>query len=396
MKRIDVLMIPLSNYGVLQYFTQKMHQALLRIGIQSRLLEAKRTDPGPFLQALLEDPPECTLSFNGLLPDDQGRFFCDMVHIPHVACLVDSPNSFLPLTRSPLTIIACVDHASVEFFKGMGCSQVFFLPHGAERSLSPDSGSHKDYDVVMLSSCIDYERIRSGWKKKYSVPLRKAMEEAAERALEDHKRPYYKAFVEALDRQIHLQAGIDPSTIDFIEILDEIEMYIRGKDRVELVKAIKDARVDIFGSVGTNGWKKYVGNKKNVVIHEPVPFEQVLTIMKHSKIVLNSCPWIADGGHERIFSGLACGAVVMANENAFLKREFKDGESIVLYQHGRWDKVNHRINEYLEDNAKRELVAQKGREIVMNGHTWDHRAAQLIKELPAFLKNIPNQNPFSR
>jgi spore maturation protein CgeB len=310
MKRIDVLMIPHSSYGVLQHLTQKMHEALLRAGVNSRLLEAKRTDPGPFLQALLEDPPECTLSFNGLLPDDQGRFFCDMIHIPHVACLVDSPNSFLPLTRSASTIITCVDRASVDFFKGMGFSSVFFLPHGVERSLVPDLGGKKDYDVVMLSSCIDYEGIRNGWKKKYPAPVRKAMEEAAEKALQDHQRPYYQAFVEALDRQVHQQTGIDPSTIDFIDILDEIEMYIRGKDRVELVRAIKNARVDIFGAAG---WKKYVGDKKNVVIHDPVPFDQVLTIMKHSKIILNSCPWIVDGGHERIFAALACGALVIAN-----------------------------------------------------------------------------------
>ena len=117
MKRIDVFMPPLSTYGVLHHFTEKMHEALLRAGIQSRLLEAKRNDPGPFLKALFEDKPDCTISFNGLLPDTQGRFFCDMVNIPHVACLVDSPNSYLSLTQSPLTIITCVDQSSVDFFR---------------------------------------------------------------------------------------------------------------------------------------------------------------------------------------------------------------------------------------------------------------------------------------
>jgi spore maturation protein CgeB len=110
--------------------------------------------------------------------------------------------------------------------------------------------------------------------------------------------------------------------------------------------------------------------------------------MKHSKIVLNSCPWISFGGHERIFAGLACEALVLTNENNYLNREFKDGESIVFYQHGRWDKANHRVNEYLENTAKRDQVAKKGREIVMARHTWDHRAAQLIKELPSLLKKM--------
>lgn len=362
MKRIDVFMPPLSNYGVLHHFTVKMHEGLQRAGVNARLLEAKRNDPGAFLKTLLDDPPDCTLSFNGLLPDDQGHFFCDMIHIPHVACLVDSPNSFLSLTKSPLTLITCVDRASVDFFKGTGFSNVLFLPHAVESSLAPDPSGKREYDVVMLASCIDYERIRSLWKKKYSAPLREAMEEAVERVLEDNAKPYYQAFVEALDKQVSQQSGIDPQTIDFIEVLDEIERYIRGKDRVELVKSIKDANIDIFGSAETAaGWKKYLGDKRNVVIHDPVPYEQALAIIKHSKILLNSCPWISYGGHERIFTGLACGALVLTNENPFLKQEFKDGESIAFYRHGHWDKANHRVNEYLENAAKRDLVSNKGR-----------------------------------
>lgn len=389
MKHIDMFMPPLSNYGVLHHFTEKLHEAFLRAGIKSRLLEAKKNDPGPFLKALFEDKPECTLSFNGLLPDNQGRFFCDMVNIPHVACLVDSPNDYLSLTKSPSTIITCIDGSSVDFFKGTGFSNVLFMPHAVDPFLGCDLSGHREYDVVMLSSCIDYEKIHSEWKKKYSTALVKAMEETVERALENPSKPYFQAFAEALDQQIHQQSGIDPQTINFIEILDEIEMYMRGKDRVELVRAIKEAQIDIFGSVdGMTGWKKYLGNKRNVTIHDPVPFEQALAIMKHSKIVLNSCPWISNGGHERVFAGLACGALVITNENAFLKREFKEGESIVFYHHGRWDKANHRVNEYLENHSKRESIAKKGRETVMHRHTWDHRAAQLIKELPQFLKNL--------
>src|SRR6516162_3155093 len=105
MKKIDVFMPPLSQYSVLHHFTKKLHEALVQQGIVSRLLEAKHNDPGPFLDALLKDPPDCTLSFNGLLPDNQGRFFSDMIRIPHVACLVDSPTNFLTLVRSPYSVI---------------------------------------------------------------------------------------------------------------------------------------------------------------------------------------------------------------------------------------------------------------------------------------------------
>lgn len=387
-KRIDVFMPPLSTYGVLHHFTKKMYEALVRCGVKARLLEAKRDDPGSFLKILFADPPECTLSFNGLLPDDQGRFFSDMIRIPHVACLVDSPNSFLPLIKSNYTIITTVDRSSVDFFKGLGFDEALFLPHAVEKELHADPKDARDYDVVVLASCIDYEGIRRSWKKKFSVPLIRAMDETAEIALDDSTKPYYQIFAEALDRQISGQTGIDPRKVDFVSVLDEVEMYIRGKDRVDLVKSINDAKVDIFGAGEEGGWKKYLDNKRNVRIHDPVPFEQALAIMKHTKIILNSCPWIHYGGHERIFSGIACGALVITNENEYLKQQFIDGESIVFYRHGHMNKANYRVNEYLENSAKRERVVQKGREIVMNADTWDQRAEQLLKELPPLLKKM--------
>lgn len=263
------------------------------------------------------------------------------------------------------------------------------MPHAIESTLAPDPDAKREYDVVMLASCIDFEGIRAAWKKKFPAPLCQAMEDAADLALSDQVTPYYQAFVQALDKQVGLQSGINPQTIDFVGVLDEIEMYIRGKDRFELINAIKDAKVDLFGSAdGQSGWRKYLAHKRNVVIHDPVPFEQALAIMKHSKIVLNSCPWIKNGGHERIFAGLACGALVITNENVYMREQFKDGESIVFYQHRKWDKANHRVNEYLENSAKRKLVAEKGREQVMRNHTWDRRAEQLIKELPPLLASI--------
>lgn len=364
-----------------------MHEALVGQGVKSRLLEAKRNDPGAFLKLLFEDPPECTLSFNGLLPDDKGNFFCELIKIPHVACLVDSPNSFLPLMQSPRTIMTCVDRCSVDFFHGLGSKKVFFLPHGVEKSLFSEHDSKKEYDVVFLASCIDFETIREAWKKKFSSALCQVMDEASEIALSDQNIPYYQAFVQALDQRVNEKGGIDPGKVDFISVLHNIEMYIRGKDRVELIRSINEAQVDVFGSSDEKaGWKKYVGNKRNVKIHDPIPFEQAIEIMKRTKILLNSCTWIKYGAHERILSGLASGALVITDENPYLREHFTDGESIVFYQHHRLDKANHRINEYLANSKKREQLVRKGREIVLKSHTWDHRAAQLLKALPQFLK----------
>lgn len=388
-KRIDLFMPPTSQYGVLHHFTKKLCEALIRTGISCRLLQAQRTNPRPFLTEIFNDPPDCTLSFNGLLPDEDGRFFCDMIQIPHVACLVDSPNHFFDLIKSPYSIITCADRFSCEFFQGLNFQRVLFMPHGVEKHLHANVPDRRPYDVMMLSSCIDYEENRKKWDQKFPQGLCKVLDEAAEIALADQETPYVTAFALAIDRQVGKPGGVDPTQIPLVDALDELENYIRGKDRVELVKAIKDARVDIFGStLGTANWQRYLGNRSNYVFHDPVSYEEALDLMKQSKIILNSCPWIKNGAHERIFAGLACGSCVITNENIYMRENFKDDDSIVFYQHMHWDKVNDRINQILSDPHKREKIVEKGREIVMRRHTWDHRAASLVKELDLILKRV--------
>lgn len=390
-KHIDLFMPPnVSQYGVLHHFTQKMHEALLRLGVSSRILHAERNNPKPFLTELFKDVPDCTLSFNGLLPDEEGRFFCDLIRIPHVACLVDSPNGFFSLVKSPYTIVTCVDRNAVDFFKGIHCQHVLFMPHGVEKNINAVAKDEdRPYDVIMLSSCIDYEYTRKQWKSNFPEALCKVMDEAAEIALSDQKTSYVQAFVQSLDHHISSGAAIDPQKIEFIEVLDEIETYIRGKDRVELVKGIKDAKIDIFGSdAPTTNWKKQLSGQSNVVIHESVPYDQALELMHKSKIVLNSCAWIKNGTHERTLAGLACGAAVITAENIYMSENFIDGTNINFYRYSQWDKVNDQVNQLLSDESKRKKIAQAGRELVIHHHSWDIRAAALLKDLVPILNKM--------
>ncbi len=385
-KRIDLFMPPLGQYGVLSHFTKKLYEALMRCGVSCRLLEAEKTNPKPFLMQLFNDPPDCTLSFNGLLPDDEGRCFCDMINIPHVACLVDSPNHFFPLIRSPNNIITCVDRFSCDFFKGMKHENVIFMPHGVEKNLNFDPKETRDIDVLFLASYIDYEKIEKEWEKKYSQELNEILHSAAEMALNSPKTTYVEALVECV-RQTGREDLIQK--IDYVEILDELEMYIRGKERVQLVKAIKSPRIDIYGSGHSEAiWRHHLGKKHNVVVHEAVTFEQGLELMKRSRIVLNSCSWIKYGAHERTFAGMACGAVVLTSENSYMQQNFENNKSVLFYNGSSMDNLDNTLTSLLKDETQRKEIAKNGRDIVMHAHTWDNRAAQLIKDLAPIVKAI--------
>lgn len=386
-ERIDLFMPPedKSRYGVLPHFTLKMGEALGRAGVRCRILKAEKDNPKPFLEALYNDPPDCTLSFNGLLPDSQGNFFCDLIKIPHVAYLIDSPTQFLSLSSSPYTIITSPDRFGCDFFKGLKSPNVLFMPHAIERDLNSFE-SEKKYAVTVLSSCIDYEALAELWPSKYPKAVQDAMHEAIEITLSNQDVSCIQAFIQTIDQQVS-KSGMMPGILNYPEIIDQIEIYAKGKERIELLKQVKDAPVDLFGQP-LELWKKYLKNQSNIVFHEPVDFNKAIEIMKESRIVLNSCVWMKDGTHERILAGLACGALVLTNENIYMREHFKNEESIAFYQLGKWDQANSIINHYLSHPEKMEKVASKGRDIVMKEHTWDQRAQTLIKELPQALNRI--------
>lgn len=390
-KRIDLFRPLFSEYGVMHHFTDKIAEALRNNGINCRILEAERTNPGPFLKDLLDDPPDCTLSINGLLPDEKGRFFCDLVKIPHVACLIDSPNPFFPLIKSPHTVITCIDRYFCQFFREFQFDRVIFFPHGVEKELSYDPQAERPIEVLMLASCIDYEAIRNRWPSKYSKPLQKAMDEAVELTLSDQTTSYIQAFIQALDHRMKSGDSVDPRQIDFGDIFNEIEAYIRGKDRHELLKAVKGAPVHVYGAAegGAAGWKDFFPEgKSNIIAHDPVPYEQALQLIGKSKILLSSTPSIKNGGHERIFSGPASGALVITSENKYLKEKFTDGEDIVFYRHKNRAEVDDKISEYLKNEDLRKSLVKKGSRKVAAEHTWDHRVRHLIEQLDPILESM--------
>lgn len=391
LKKLVFFMPPFSQYGVLHHFTQELAEAFHRSGIECRIVADTKENPKEILHQILMDPPDCTLSFNGLLPDKNGRFFCDSVQIPHIACLVDSPNHFFPLFNSSYSIVTCVDRFFCQFFQQGKSSPVLFMPHAIDKKLYASPDIKRSYDIVMLSTCIDPEQIRKKWLNKFSGKMCVIMDEAVERTFADQTTSYIEALTQTLDHHLNRDSGIDPRSINYEEVFDLLEDYIRGKDRLELIKAIqKDFQVHIFGG-GLEGanWKNFFPDERsNVVVHDPISYEEANNVMKKSKIVLNSCPSIRNGAHERVFSGLACGAAVLTNENPFVKEQFVENEDIIFYQHQKFGAVSSKLATLLNNEDLRCNMVKKGYVKVHQFHTWDNRAQMLQDTLPDILKEL--------
>ncbi|MBS4169008.1 glycosyltransferase [Parachlamydia sp. AcF125] len=383
----------LTNYNLYEskrHFTQKFAEALNRHHIETKIIDANEGPIGAdIISAIQRFDPHLTCSFNSMMPLSQNRYLWDLLEIPHLSILVDPAIYSVSLTNSPYSILSCVDRNDVNSMKEYHFDRIFFWPHAVEKELGLEPEQKKEFDVVFFGSCYDYESLRASWRQRNPEALNVILDDAIDMVFSNNQISLADALVNAWNRSFQDAEGIDFTTLFYY-----LDMYTRGKDRVELIRSIKDVPVHIFGelsqdnAVGVLGWQQYLANQSNVTIHPSVSFPQSFDILKKSKISLNSMPFFRDGTHERVFTSLCCGAVPVTSESTYLRESFKEGKHLFYYQSKHWNEVQDKIHSLLADEPKRQAINQQGKELVLSDHTWDKRVEQLKLAIEPFLEKL--------
>ena len=370
-------MTRVSQYEVLHHFTRKLYEAGLRAGLSARLLVG---DEIP--NTLQKDPPDWSIGFNGAPSNANKEFYCDLYKVPYVSLLVDPPYRFLGLTASPRIRVGCDDRTGCHLLEQMDFKRSFFLPHAVESDLAPKPDLEKIYDVVMMATFIPFREIRNSWKRKFHPVIQKIMDETVERTFADPLLSFITAYDELLsEAQRKYPFGALKDT-PMTTVLEELEIYIKGRDRFSLATSLKNARVHVFGaSMDTLSWKDYFGDKyPHITVHGPVSFQEALQIFKQTKVLLNPNLKNKEGAHERVFAGFACGAAVVTNYSTYLEETFKEGRAIIYYRQPSLEGINDVVDALLASEPERQALADNGRAIVMQHHTWDNRLAEIQKQ----------------
>lgn len=389
MERV-ALLVNYNLYESKRHFTQKLAEAMERRGIETLIVDVNegplRVDAVREIQGFA---PDLTCSFNTLLPLSEEKYLWDFLSIPHLSMLVDPLMYGMDLTKSPYSILSVVDRNDINEAVIPTFKNLFFFPHAVEKELSFDEKAERPFDVVFLGSCYDYESLRASWQQRNPEGLNKVLNDAIDIVFSDNRSSLANALAQAWGH-----SGLDPRGVDFVSLFYYLDNYTRGRDRIELIRSIKNVPVHIFGELSTDnavgflGWQPYLAGNSNVTIHPSVPFAEGLEIQKKAKICLNSMPFFRDGTHERVFTALACGAVPVTSESVYLRESFADGQDLVYYQSNEWNRVEPTILSLLKDEPRRRAIAASGRQKVMAAHTWDHRVSLLEKELPPILARI--------
>lgn len=378
-----VLFVNYNFYESKRHFAKKFAEALERQGIEVLIIDALEQPLEAY--EIIEYNPDFTCSFNSFNPLPNQKFLWDLLKIPHVSFLLDSAIYYLQYIQSPYSILTCVDRFDCSFLRSHDFEKTFFWPHAIERDIAESVGP-RPYDVVFLGSCYDYESLRNFWKLNLSAGLCRVLDNAIEIVLSERIVSIAQALNSAWE-----SSQLPMNDEEFASLFFYLDYYTRGKDRVELIRAIKDAPIHVFGDQMDDhpsykaGWQHYIGSQPNVTLHPAVSFTEGLNVLRKSKICLNSIPCFRNGSHERVFSGLASGALPITSDSSYWRECFDIGSELLIYKSGHWTEVNGMVKELLTNESKRVEIVTKGRTKVLQEHTWDTRAEQLLTSLALFL-----------
>lgn len=152
--------------------------------------------------------------------------------------------------------------------------------------------------------------------------------------------------------------------------------YIKAWRRQRLIETLAsmDIELDLFG----NGWESS-DFKSNVNVHGTVPYAEMVQVISEAKVVVNDEACFNNGAHDRVFTAMLNGAVVISEYSTYLAEEFVDGQDLFLFD---WQNIQEQlqvINRILIDDTYRERIAFNAYKKAIAKHTWYHRAQRLLE-----------------
>ena len=151
------------------------------------------------------------------------------------------------------------------------------------------------------------------------------------------------------------------------------------ESRTELFDSLSCYHLGVFGDY----WRKYFfrkGSNTPAYYRGRASGEVVNKIYLSSKIVLNiHHPHSREGVNTRTFDIPACGAFEMVDYKKDVEKHFEIDKEIVTFNN--IDELKSKIDFYLRNEDLRKTISERGKQRILNEHTWVHRAMNVKSAL---------------
>jgi hypothetical protein len=280
------------------------------------------------------------------------------------------------LFLNPSQLLAVHDtryHSYLDGFPGLGRYRIDCTCGGAE----PEFLAERRDIEVLISMSVGSLASLSADATALPTATRRLVDELAARGLADRETSIHDhAF--ALWRERRWPDPGDPATPArpqqlFIGATNLAYLKVHAVRRLQLAPALLKLPAVIMG----NGWEGCSTPGARATIRGAADFREVQSLSTRARIVLNVMPPVVDAPHDRTFYAMLAGAAYATDTNPFFRREFVDGESILVFDPDPRTLADQ-VMAWVEQPDLVARVAAAGQRRVREAHTWRHRAQELI------------------
>ena len=363
------------------FFANQIGAAFEELGYEVTVCElSKEDDLDAKLARYIGQPYRLILDFNSLLPRmvlDDGTPYVDRLAGPFFDYILDHPLfHYQGLTSGVKNLHAIVlDEAQQKYVEKYyeKVASVHMLPLGATRAVY--EGTKEPECRILFPGTYDRPDAVYQIVENAPEPLGSMMKDLIERRLADPTLPMEEAFSQQLkEEKLELPAG---QFALFMNSMYAVDAYVRDYFRKAVLDALLAEKlpVTVFGE----GWEKYSCGDEHSLRREPaVPFALSFERITKAHVLLNVSPIFNRGMHDRVPAGMANHAVVLTDENPYLRRTFTDGKELLFYSLEKPDTLCEQAERTLTDVRLREKIAASAYETFEREYTWKRRAEQIL------------------
>lgn len=241
------------------------------------------------------------------------------------------------------------------------------LPHGALPA-TPAPWSERDLGLVFPGTLVnDPAAMRTKWRS-FPTPVPDLLEAMLAHWEEIDER--CDLLPDLLAERTAATLGLPLSLTQLVETAFHFDLYVRQRARFDLLDRLGDAPMTFIGA----GWDAHPAPRRTFL--GAMPQQQALALMQRAQLILNlTAPYYRS--HERVFNAMAMEAAVGTYGRGFLANAGDPvGDAAVVYLTP--ETLGDTLCRLVERPEKLRDLAETGRRHIMAGHTWAHRALQLL------------------
>jgi len=367
------------QYDVVNDFATAVGAVLQSHGHEVVLLDLTLSKASQMLLETFQQPVDMVISFNGIgynfTIENQSLY--DYVNTVFVMWLVDHPVHLMERVTAKIQnkIVVCIDETHVDYLENNRQDHIVttFIPHAIHPYPYNREFLTKKYDVVFAGHIPLIEEAES--KIDEISQMIPNIKPEIEKELQVYGNVDLGKWILNKYQQDKTLETVLSKNIEYENyILYWADRFIRARKRIDVIERMlkNGIAIDFFGSISPD---HYFNQYTNFKAHGIVSFNEMKNIFKDSKIVLNVLPNFPNGGHERIFTSMMCGALPLSDQNVYIAQHLN---KILSFEYNQLENYVDTIKEHLTNEELWVRKIDENYHLVCKQHTWENRLNDLF------------------